>query len=143
MGGDRFAANLVILPHGLYYGGLTPEAAVDVAAAHRTGRLVPRWLRGRAALSHAVQAAQHHARTALANEADDDRLLSLASLAPLAVHHADERSTEVVLAYGAESLVVTVHAGVAPTRELLTCGATAVSPMRVWELVDLVKVPRS
>ena len=30
VGGDRFAGNVVILPHGLYYGRVTPENAHDL-----------------------------------------------------------------------------------------------------------------
>jgi len=62
LGGDRFAANLVVLPHGFYYGQVTPNAAVELARCHDRGRVEPRWLRGRSSLPAAVQAAQHHAR---------------------------------------------------------------------------------
>ena len=39
VGGDRFAANVVMLPHGLYYGRLTPDDAVAVARRHLEGRV--------------------------------------------------------------------------------------------------------
>lgn len=45
-GGDRFAANLVVLPDGACYGGLDPENAADVAAAHLAGRVAAGHLRG-------------------------------------------------------------------------------------------------
>ncbi len=32
MGGDRFAANMVVLPEGLYYGRMDPGTASQVAA---------------------------------------------------------------------------------------------------------------
>ncbi len=140
VGGDRFAANLVVLPHGLYYGRLSPETALEVARAYGEGHVVPRWLRGRAALSPAAQAAQHHARLALGGAMPTDpRLITVDGLAPLhAVRH-DERTTQVALAYGDERLDVTVHARMSAARELLTCGARAPSPMRLWDLVDLVR----
>jgi len=39
VGGDRFAANLVILPSGGYYGRLDPEDAVRVAESALRGRI--------------------------------------------------------------------------------------------------------
>ncbi|MCO5311181.1 MAG: hypothetical protein M9891_18215 [Austwickia sp.] len=36
-GGDRFAANMIVLPDGACYGGLDPGVAADVVAAHRRG----------------------------------------------------------------------------------------------------------
>lgn len=58
VGGDRFAANLVVLPHGLYYGGLDPAGAVRVAAATLDGHVVLDHLRGRSRLPMPVQAAE-------------------------------------------------------------------------------------
>ena len=62
LGGDRYAANLVCLPHGLYYGDL---ALVDgFAAAERYLRREV-WLkhyRGRAGLAQSAQAAEHFLR---------------------------------------------------------------------------------
>ena len=47
IGGDRFAANLVVLPHGLYYGRLDAAAALAVAGTHLSGELDLEHLRGR------------------------------------------------------------------------------------------------
>ncbi len=58
VGGDRFAANLVVLPHGLYYGGLDPAGASRVAAATLAGHVVLEHLRGRSTLPMPVQAAE-------------------------------------------------------------------------------------
>ncbi|HWM96277.1 MAG TPA: sucrase ferredoxin, partial [Streptosporangiaceae bacterium] len=59
VGGHRFAANLVILPHGLYYGpvGVGPAgAAID---AYLRGSVLPDRYRGRAGQPRAVQEAEH------------------------------------------------------------------------------------
>jgi hypothetical protein len=58
IGGDRYAGNLLVLPDGLYYGRLDPEAALAVAAAHAENRLELDHLRGRTAYPMAVQAAE-------------------------------------------------------------------------------------
>ena len=58
VGGDRFAANMVVLPHGLYYGRLDPVAAISVAGSHLAGQLDLDHLRGRSSHPMAVQAAE-------------------------------------------------------------------------------------
>ena len=58
VGGDRFAANMVVLPEGLYYGRLDPVAARGVADAHLAGRLDLDHLRGRSSYPMAAQAAE-------------------------------------------------------------------------------------
>ena len=58
IGGDRFAANLLVLPHGLYYGALDPPTAVAVSGSHLTGQLDLDHLRGRSGLPMPVQAAE-------------------------------------------------------------------------------------
>lgn len=58
IGGDRFAGNLLVLPHGLYYGRLEPASALAVAGSHLAGELELDHLRGRSGLGMAVQAAE-------------------------------------------------------------------------------------
>ena len=58
VGGDRFAANLVCLPEGSFYGRVTPEVGPGLVAAHERGRMdLGRW-RGRSSLPFDVQAAE-------------------------------------------------------------------------------------
>lgn len=68
IGGDRFAANLLVLPHGLYYGRLTPWDAVEVVRAHRAGRVDLAHLRGRSSYPFSVQAAELYLRQHLAED---------------------------------------------------------------------------
>ena len=44
VGGDRFAANVVVLPDGFYYGQLDPESAVATVRSHLTGAVAARSL---------------------------------------------------------------------------------------------------
>ena len=58
LGGDRFAANLVTLPGGHYYGRMEPDSAVDVVERHLSGHLTPRFHRGRSTRPWVAQAAE-------------------------------------------------------------------------------------
>lgn len=57
IGGDRFAANLLVVPDGTTYGGLDPDSAVAVVERHLAGRVDPDHLRGFATATPPVQAA--------------------------------------------------------------------------------------
>jgi hypothetical protein len=57
VGGDRFAANVVLLPDGAYYGDVEPSEAVGVVAAHLSGAMSARHLRGLSTQPPVVQAA--------------------------------------------------------------------------------------
>lgn len=65
IGGDRFAGNLLVLPHGLYYGRLDARSARRVAEATAAGRVVVEHLRGRSDLPMPVQAAEIELRRRL------------------------------------------------------------------------------
>lgn len=62
VGGDRFAANVVLLPHGLHYSRLVDETAAQVLDAYLDGRVVSEHLRGRSAFSQPAQVAEHAVR---------------------------------------------------------------------------------
>lgn len=62
VGGDRYAPNLVCLPHGLYYGSLRPAEAVAAVEAYQRGEVVLDRLRGRAGQPEPAQAAEHFVR---------------------------------------------------------------------------------
>lgn len=46
VGGDRFAANAVVAPDGVYYGGLDAQSAVTTIEDHVAGRIRADYLRG-------------------------------------------------------------------------------------------------
>ena len=71
VGGHRFAANLVILPHGLYYGPVAGSAAETAIAAYQRGEVMLDRYRGRAGQPAEVQRADY-----LAMEASGDRALT-------------------------------------------------------------------
>ena len=63
LGGDRFAATMIVLPHGLYYGRVPSTDAVTIVDRYLQGEIVEQYYRGRSSLSNVVQAAQSFTRT--------------------------------------------------------------------------------
>ena len=64
VGGDRFAGNLVCLPHGIYYGRVERGDAVGVLDAHLEGWIAMGRYRGRSSHPFAAQAAEVDVRRA-------------------------------------------------------------------------------
>ena len=124
VGGDRFAANAVVLPEGLYYGHLGVHQAGDVVEAYDAGHVVPALLRGRSSFPSAVQAAQHHARLVLAER-------RIAALSPVAVQQSAARSWQVRLAHDHGIFTVWVQASYAPPQRL-TCSSAFAQPVPVF-----------
>ncbi|HST53517.1 MAG TPA: sucrase ferredoxin [Pyrinomonadaceae bacterium] len=63
VGGDRFAANVLCFPHGLFYAHADDASARRIADEYRAGRVVNEKFRGRACYSHFVQAAEFFVRS--------------------------------------------------------------------------------
>lgn len=129
-GGDRFAANVVLLPHGLVLGRVPAEEVLEVAARYDTGEVDTARVRGRAGLAPAVQAAQHHARLLL----DEPRV---DALAPLATEPGDDGRTAVVLDGGPDRgpVRVVLRERWVPASTPLTCSAERAASMRVYDLL--------
>jgi hypothetical protein len=62
VGGHRFAANLVYLPEGLFFGRLDAPSAEMVIASLQRGELALAYFRGRACYAEPVQAAEYYLR---------------------------------------------------------------------------------
>jgi hypothetical protein len=62
VGGDRFAANLVCFPHGLFYAHVTEEMSRLVMREYEAHRVLLDKYRGRACYSYPVQAAEYFIR---------------------------------------------------------------------------------
>ncbi len=78
VGGERFAANVLVLPGGLLYGRVLPFAAVEFVEATEQGEVIGALLRGRVGLKPAAQAALAFAHEHLAiRRADALRVVSV------------------------------------------------------------------
>lgn len=130
VGGDRFAANLVILPHGFYYGHVPASEAVALVRAHDAGVVEPRWLRGRSSVPPAVQAAQHHARLVTGERGVD-------AFVPRGVEADGPQQWRVRLS--GPDLVLRVREQMREVGRPLTCAATGPGRIRSFELAEPVR----
>ena len=134
LGGDRFAANVVVLPHGYHYGQVPGDGA-ELVASHTNGRVALPWLRGRAGLAPPVQAAQHLARGEL-------QLLGVDDLPPRGFRQLTARGEPVErwavqLAGPDGELTATVESRPSEGAARLTCRALHPAHMREWSLLSL------
>lgn len=60
--GHRFAANLALFPHGLFYGQVEPHGARTIVESYKDGRLILDGYRGRSAFDQVTQAADYLVR---------------------------------------------------------------------------------
>ncbi|WP_188941035.1 sucrase ferredoxin [Nakamurella endophytica] len=135
VGGDRFAANVLVLPSGLLYGTVHTTEATDLVAATERGEVLAAPLRGKVGLSPESQAALAHVQRQWAGTADGYRVLSSVRTGP------------------ASARVRIEHRGVVPARLLdvdvrwhrsevhrLTCQMTSPATVLVYEPVGMVEV---
>lgn len=128
LGGDRFAATMLVLPEGLCYGRVDSTDSAELVRLYLDGRLDDRFLRGRTSLPHAVQAAQHFAR----EETGDDRI---DALSPLDVQH-EHHEIRVVLGAAAGPLEVVLAEELSePLRSM--CRSMVAGSVRTYALVSI------
>ena len=127
LGGDRFAATMLVLPTGLCYGRVDSTDAAELVGRYLDGRLNDEFLRGRTSLPHPVQAAQHFARA----EFGDDRI---DAFPPLDIEPGDG-TVRVVL--GADPPVEVVLNEELSEPLLSQCHAKTPGRVRVYTLASL------
>jgi Sucrase/ferredoxin-like len=132
VGGDRFAANLVALPHGLYYGRVDAGNVVDVVDAYERGEVVPQLLRGRSRWLPAAQAAQQYARGRYGD-------LSIGAYEPAGTLPLGEGQWQVRLRLDHGYLLVTVAAGAHAEKGLLTCHAVNPAHPPTFDVIDVLE----
>ncbi len=130
LGGDRFAATMLVLPEGLCYGRVDTADSADLIRLYLEGRVDNRFLRGRTSLPHAVQAAQHFAREAFG----DDRI---ASLSPLTVERGDHRIRIVLQDHSGTIDVVLTEQMSEPL--LSQCDARVPGQVRMFRLASIYR----
>ena len=130
LGGDRFAATMIVFPQGLLYGRVPADQAATVVTRHAEGRTVPDLLRGRTSLTTVAQAAEAFARA----ETGDDRIDAFRVLG----EHPHPHGWTVELQHGSDRL--TVEVGERLSEPLLsTCAATVAHPVREFVPVSVAR----
>jgi hypothetical protein len=129
VGGDRFAANLVAFPHGLYFGRVEPGEGPEIVRAYAEGRIarLDRY-RGRASDPVHVQAAERTLREHLGLDRID-------AVTPARTGRRGDRA-EVVFATERGSHLVLLERGLgAPMR--LTCHASSEEAPPIWRTLEI------
>lgn len=132
IGGDRFAANILVLPGGHYLGQVPPALAGAVVDQVLTGRRPAAYYRGRSVWPMQVQAAQHFAAERLGID-------SLSELRPTAVRLLERHRWRVTLAADAagREVFVEVAQQQGPESVRLTCHAEHEHAVPSWRLLEL------
>ncbi len=129
LGGDRFAANLLVLPTGELYGRVTPERAAEFADTVEAGNVMTDFVRGRIGLSPVAQSALFYAHQQLGITARD-------SLSVGTIERLDADTSRVDIRTPNGSVVVTIVAETqAPAQ--LTCRGPQAAKARAYRGVSL------
>jgi len=131
VGGDRFAANLVCLPDGRYFGRVGPEEGPKVVDRYERGLIDLDHYRGRCSDPWVVQAAEWFARRRTG-------LLGLDQLV-LAGHRRLDQEVSAVRFFAADGswLRVVVRAARTAEPRLLTCSSAEPEPPLTFTLLEL------
>ena len=116
IGGDRFAANVVWFPEGVYYGRVRPADTERLVAASAERSLLLDLFRGRTDVPMVAQAAETHLRRKLGLDGVDD----VVGVTTESTRDENERSVDAELADGRRMLVTARVDRSSPSRPL-TC----------------------
>ena len=128
IGGDRFAANLVCFPHGVYYGRVGAGDAVTLMSAYARGEVALENYRGRCCYPFPVQAAEYFVRRETGfTGLDDVSLLSSETL-----------GDRIRVSFDAGARIARVEVAVTESgSHRLTCGAKRSLPIPRFDLVSM------
>jgi hypothetical protein len=130
VGGHRFAANVIALPHGIYYGRVRPDTADAIVNAYRAGQLTLDTYRGRACYTAPVQAADYYLRTETGiTDLDAFRLVS--------ADQSDDTRWTVQFAATAGGDRYTLQLAVKQTQTYKNCSDAAPSSLTHFDLIEL------
>lgn len=127
VGGDRFAANVVLLPQGIYYGNVFPEEAAELVELSRGGKISLKHYRGRSSYGRAAQIGEYLTRK-------ETGLMGLDNLQLLESLQIEDGCWRVQFAGTRGVHEVEFRARENAFTELLTCGARQPAPVTQYEL---------
>jgi hypothetical protein len=130
IGGDRFAANAVVLPWGIYYGPVEPRDADALTESVLREEILLDAYRGRSSMPRFAQAAETFVRRTTGITARDAFRVTLRNALPdgrTHVHLRDHHGT---------THEVTIEPYLSTDSALLTCTAAATCPIVQFRMVD-------
>jgi len=130
LGGDSYSANMVCLPHGLYYGDLAVADGLVAAGRYLRGEVWLKRYRGRAGLTRPAQAAEHFLRARTGISSVDAVTIESVAEAPAA--EAGEAAEAVAVAGGERYLIRVERVPLDP------CGPECTANASTYVLKDLV-----
>jgi hypothetical protein len=128
VGGDRFAGNVVVFPHGVYYGRVNTGDVAEIVRSSERGEIWLPGYRGRSCYPRAVQVAEYFAR------AESGRM-GIDEFCPI---EAQQRENVTQVRFEARS-DASIHSVEFTTRrdaltQLLTCGSSEPSAVPQYDL---------
>jgi hypothetical protein len=130
IGGDRFAANAVVLPWGLYYGPVEPRDAGALAESILRNEILVDAYRGRSSMARTAQAAETFVRRTTGITARDALRVTARKTLPDGRIHVHLRDDAGILHE------VTFEPYVSTASTYLTCTAESACPIVQFRLVD-------
>ena len=129
VGGDRFAANVVVFPYGIYYGGVLPEDVVEIVHRSDAGEVWLAGYRGRSCFPRVVQIAEYFLRK-------ESGRLRINEFQPLDVMRVAPENTRVRFRARADASIHTVEFVTQrdALQQRLTCDATEFSGVPQYKL---------
>lgn len=128
LGGHRFAANLALFPHALFYGAVEPDEAPGIIDAYRTGRVVLNRYRGRSTFDRVTQAADFLVREHTGLEGVEDLL-------PTSIRQVSATLHEVRFDAPERSYRALLETGEGPLRRE-SCNKPKLTPVRTYRMVE-------
>lgn len=135
LGGDRFAGNLLVFPHGFVFGRVAPADGPAAARAYLDGRLDLERLRGRTCRPMAIQAAEQLLRVRLDLDAIGDVELSGAT------HSEGEVAARFRTSAGRFEVRVAIAA--TADRFTLTCRSAREEPAPTYRAIAVDRLPET
>lgn len=128
VGGDRFAANVVLFPYGVYYGRVLPEHVPEIIRRSEAGEIWLPGYRGRSCFPRPVQVAEYFLRS-------ESGRLRIDDFRPLEIIRA-AAETRVVFEAPRDQTFHTIQfiTRKEALHERLTCGTTDLSPISQYEM---------
>lgn len=128
IGGDRFAANVICFPHGIYYGRVAPDEVEQLVRLYRRGELAIGNLRGRSCYPFPLQAAECFLRR-------QSGLLGIGDISLLSSEEIPGTLLARFALVDGRSADVEIQISDSPEPHRLTCEIPAAKPVPTYELV--------